>query len=102
MLSRIPGTGSMGRGPFRVTKLYKPVFGSVGQPGHGPTRPSDRLGPESICAFGGSANRSIGVPATAGTIIRLAAIVNATTCTHTQPARSVEGGVGRPSDMARA
>jgi len=79
MLKRIPGTGSMGRGPFGMMKLYKPLCGSVRQPGHGPTRPNDRLGPESIFAVGGSADRSIGVPATADAIIRLAAIVNATT-----------------------
>src|SRR6516162_9192520 len=79
MLSRNPGTGSMGRGPFGMMKLYTPLCGSVRQPGHGPTRPNDRLGPESIFAVGGSADRSIGVPATAGAMIRLAAIVNATT-----------------------
>jgi hypothetical protein len=60
-----------------VMKLYKPLCGSVRQPGHGPTRPSDRLGPVSIFASGG--DRSIGVLATAGAIIRLAAIANATT-----------------------
>jgi hypothetical protein len=69
----------MGRGPFGVMKLYKPPCGSVRQPGHGPTRPNDRLGPESIFVVGGSADRSIGVAATAGAIIRLAAVVNATT-----------------------
>jgi hypothetical protein len=31
MLSRIPGTGSMGRGPLGVTKLYTLLFGSVRQ-----------------------------------------------------------------------
>ena len=61
MLSRNPGTCSMGRGPFGVMKLYKLLSRSVRQrpPGHGlgPTRPSDRLGLESIFAFGGSADR---------------------------------------------
>ena len=73
----------MGWGALWVMKLYKLQCSSVRQrpPGHrsGPTRPSNRLGSKSIFAFGGSADRHIGVPATAGAIIRLAAIVNTTT-----------------------